>query len=124
MTVVMDKTNASYMDSNECCDVYSCDSAVHAGNLGSALSFRPRGSLARALYQKQQHDVFLSQFDKSEVSSFTSYFNNAVNTESDIQEEPLVCINNEIILLHQLLNKIAYYLYLRMLCHYLLIIIY
>ncbi|XP_018569742.1 methyltransferase-like protein 9 [Anoplophora glabripennis] len=62
----MEKTNVCYPDSSECCDVYSCDSAVHAGNLGSALSFRPRGSLARALYQKQQHDVFLSQFDKAE----------------------------------------------------------
>lgn len=31
--------------------------------------YRPRGSLARALYQKQKADDFLSLFDKNEVST-------------------------------------------------------
>jgi hypothetical protein len=33
---------------------------------GPALSLRPRGGLARALYEKHQTDQFLSQFDKSQ----------------------------------------------------------
>ncbi|XP_019870274.2 protein-L-histidine N-pros-methyltransferase [Aethina tumida] len=37
---------------------------IGAGELSPSWSFRPRGSLARALYQKQQHDEFLSHFDK------------------------------------------------------------
>lgn len=68
----MGEANAVCRDSGEFCDVYKCDSAVHTGSLGSTLSFRPRGSLARALYQKQQHDEFLSQFDKDEVSLYLS----------------------------------------------------
>ncbi|KAH0809029.1 hypothetical protein GEV33_013766 [Tenebrio molitor] len=35
---------------------------------GPALSLRPRGGLARALYEKHQTDQFLSQFDKSQLT--------------------------------------------------------
>lgn len=36
---------------------------------GPAMSFyRPRGSLARALYEKQRADEYLNNFDKNEVS--------------------------------------------------------
>lgn len=39
-----------------------------------SLAFRPRGSLARALYEKQRTDDFLSHFDKTKVRFF-SFFN-------------------------------------------------
>ncbi|CAH1155318.1 unnamed protein product [Phaedon cochleariae] len=43
----------------------SCEN-VNAVDLASSLAFRPRGSLARALYRKEKHDEYLSQFDKAE----------------------------------------------------------
>lgn len=45
-----------------------CNSVLGAGNnLAPSVSFKPRGMVARSLYQKQMHDEFLSQFDKQEV---------------------------------------------------------
>lgn len=32
------------------------------------LNYRPRGSLARTLYQKQQNDYYLTRLDKTQVS--------------------------------------------------------
>ncbi|CAG9818517.1 unnamed protein product [Phaedon cochleariae] len=48
----------------------SCEN-VNAVDLASSLAFRPRGSLARALYRKEKHDEYLSQFDKAETSGQT-----------------------------------------------------
>ncbi|XP_023012348.1 protein-L-histidine N-pros-methyltransferase [Leptinotarsa decemlineata] len=44
------------------CGVSSCD--FNQAPSFESQSFRVRGSLARALYRKQQHDDFLSNFDK------------------------------------------------------------
>lgn len=60
---------------SENCHVFDCDNVVHAGDLGTTLTnFRPHGSLARALYLKQQQDEYLNQIDKTEVSVFMFRF--------------------------------------------------
>ncbi|XP_056636525.1 protein-L-histidine N-pros-methyltransferase isoform X1 [Diorhabda sublineata] len=46
------------------CDSVNCN-IVHT-NMRSTITFRPRSSLARALYEKQRHDEYLEKFDKNE----------------------------------------------------------
>lgn len=58
--------NVAVTDST--CNLMNCGNVTNAGGLGSGLSFRPRGSLARALYQRQIHDEYLNSLDKNEVS--------------------------------------------------------
>ncbi|XP_072390812.1 protein-L-histidine N-pros-methyltransferase isoform X1 [Diabrotica undecimpunctata] len=57
------------MENGQClsdtCDGINCK-GIETPHLGPSLSFRPKGSLARALYEKQKHDEFLEQFDKNE----------------------------------------------------------
>jgi hypothetical protein len=66
---------------------------------GPALSLRPRGGLARALYEKHQTDQFLSQFDKTQVSAsgfslaegFFAFFPLVMN--NDYINNPCGCAN-------------------------------
>lgn len=54
-------------------DNCNCNGVLKQGNMNNTVSFRPRGVLARTLYDKQKHDEYLSQFNKREVS-FENYF--------------------------------------------------
>nr|CAH7733539.1 unnamed protein product [Callosobruchus chinensis] len=67
------KTTVCFRETNDRCDVYNCGSTLSTGSLSSSFSFRPRGSLARALYHKQKHDEYLCSFDKNEVSFMSFY---------------------------------------------------
>lgn len=63
----MDGNNVDCNYTEEC-NLDSCqrnDAVPQRSVLGS---YRPWGSLARALYEKQQHDGYLKNFDKMQVS--------------------------------------------------------
>lgn len=58
------------MENGQClsdnCDSLTCNDVHSRSVTPPSLSFRPKGSLARALYEKQKHDEFLEQFDKKQ----------------------------------------------------------
>ncbi|CAH1959791.1 unnamed protein product [Acanthoscelides obtectus] len=72
------KTTVCFRDTNEQCEVYNCGGRLGSGGLGSSLSLRPRGSLARALYHKQKHDEYLNSFDKNETKDLARIKNDEV----------------------------------------------
>lgn len=49
-------------------DNCDCNGGLDAGNVSPRISFRPRGVLARTLYEKQKHDEYLNRLNKREVS--------------------------------------------------------
>lgn len=46
----------------------SCENNIGSELPPITLNYRPRGSLARTLYEKQQNDYYLTHLDKMQVS--------------------------------------------------------
>lgn len=68
------------MNSNSACrkdvteNALSCENNIGGALPPITLNYRPRGSLARTLYEKQQNDYYLTHLDKMQVSTLQYLF--------------------------------------------------
>lgn len=72
--VLTRKTYQCIMNSDPTChkdvtgNALSCENNIGSELPAITLNYRPRGSLARTLYEKQQNDYYLTHLDKMQVS--------------------------------------------------------
>lgn len=62
----MNSNTACHKDVTE--NAFSCENNIGNELPPITLNYRPRGSLARTLYEKQQNDYYLTHLDKMQVS--------------------------------------------------------
>lgn len=62
----MNSNNVFHKDVTE--NATSCENSMSGELTPITLNYRPRGSLARTLYEKQQNDYYLTHLDKMQVS--------------------------------------------------------